>query len=468
MSIIRQSSARPGPVAPASTQPFDEAQPPFRPQAGLPTSRNEAAAPEFYSVKPYVEPHPEGPPPLANEPRKTYLRRPSQSRPATPSAVTVPEKPVTAPDPVQLAAPPAVSHDDARASDGEPVDADRHADPKTRSLSKATADQRGCPTSANGAGKPEEARQPIVHQFSRSFARQHSLKAALIAGYLANRIAATHKREGEGYRCSLDDLTSLYPYLRRSAVAAALKQLVEANVLTVHHHNRRACDHTSHYAFASADLQRTAQVDTIYFSVDDAVQLDLPAALVLTNLRMRIADERSRQRLACARELTKHLPLTRSTISRALRQLGDARVVKLSRRPGADRALEIEVASVLPAGAKPDSGDPKPDVHGANPDVHDPIPDITRTLQVDIESDHSKSLLESINSYKGRPAPPSAERACFLALPGHPTGASQWRRRRDCWAGECDLKSQQRSGTGARWCFRHPRDLYLFTVAFPS
>ena len=423
MSIIRQSVASPAPVAPASSQPFDNAQPPFRPQAGLPGAREQAAAPQFYSVKPHVEPNSECPPPPSNEPRITYLRRPSSSRRTPPSAATVPDKPVAAPEPVPPAAAPAVSHENARAEarDSEPVDA-RHAGPNEHSLSKATADQRNCPTSANGAGKPEEARQPIVHQFSRSFARQHGIKAALLARYLAHRIAATHKREGEGYRCSLDELTSHYPYLRRSAVAAALQQLVKTRFLTVHHHNRRACDHTSHYAFASADLQRAAQVDPIYFSVDDAVQHNLPAALLLTNLRMRITDERSRQRLGatyrvCARELTKHLPLTRSTISRTLQQLDDARIVKLSRRPGFDRALEVEVASVLPAGAEPDSCDAEPDVHGANPDVHAPIPDITRTLQVDIESDHSKSLLESINSYKGRPAPPSAACACFLSLP---------------------------------------------------
>ncbi|GDY23791.1 hypothetical protein LBMAG56_51380 [Verrucomicrobiota bacterium] len=343
----------------------------------------------------------------------------------------VPEKPVADPEPVLPVAPPAVSHDDALslASDSGPVDADRHVEPKAHSLPEATADQRDCLTAANDAGNPTEAPRPTVHQFSRSFARQHGIKAALLAGYLAHRIAATHKRAGEGYRCSLDELTSHYPYLRRSAVATALKLLVKAKVLTVHHRNWRAGDHTNHYAFARPDLQRAAQDDPIYFLVDDAVQHDLPAALLLTNLRMRITDERSRQRLGityrvCARELSKHLPLTRSTISRALQQLVDARVVRLNRRPGFDRALEVEVASVLPAGAKPDSCganpdscDPKPDVHGAIPDAHDPIPDITRTLQVNITSGHSKSLLGSSDSYEGRPAPPFADRACFLSLP---------------------------------------------------
>ena len=429
MSIIRQSSACPAPVAPESPQRFDDTQPL---QAGLPASRGEAAAPQFYSVKPHVEPNSECPPPLAIAPRKTYFRRPSQPRPAPPSAGTVADTSVAAPDPVPPAAPPAVSHNDdarAEASDREPVDADRHDEAKAHSLPEATVDQRGGPTTANGAGNPEQAPRPIVHKFSRSFARQHGIKAALLAGYLAHRIAATHKRAGEGYRCSLDELTSLYPYLRRSAVAGALNKLVKAKVLTVHHHNWRACDHTNNYAFASPALQRAAQVDPVYFSIDDAVQHDLPAALLLTNLRMRITDQRSRQRLGttyrvCARELTKHLPLTRSTISRALQQLVDARVVKLNRRPGFDRALEVEVASVLPAGANPDSCDPKPDVHGANPDVHDPIPDlhdpipdITRTLEVIITSGHSKSLLGSIDSYEARPAPPFADRACSLSLP---------------------------------------------------
>ncbi|NBR88109.1 MAG: hypothetical protein EBT61_21920 [Verrucomicrobia bacterium] len=253
-----------------------------------------------------------------------------------------------------------------------------------------------------------------MHQFSRSFARAHGINAAIIAGYLAHRITTTRKRPGEGYRCSLNELKRHYSYLSRTAIADALKRLSPSVLTVVPVKNWRSTDHTRHYAFASRALQRSASEDPIYFQIADAEQHGIPAALLLTNLRMRIADERAHQRgsdvyRVSARGLTEHLPLTRSTISRTLQRLGEG-VIRLHRCKGFDRAYEVEVVSVPPAYDAPaDSCGAKPDSCDAVPHVHAPNPDVYRTLKGDI----TKSSFESFNSYEARPAAPTATRACF-------------------------------------------------------
>lgn len=266
----------------------------------------------------------------------------------------------------------------------------------------------------NPAGQSERAGRPVRHQFSRPFARAHGITAAIIAGYLANRITRTRKLPGEGYRCSINELKSHYSYLSRTAIADALTSLSPDVLTVVPTKNYRATDHTRHYAFATSALLRSASEDPIYFNIAEAEQYGMPCALLLTNLRMRIADERAHQRGSAtyrvsARGLTEHLPLTRSTISRALQRLKKTGV-RMHRCQGFDRAFEVEVDSVLPAHDAPaDSCGPKSDSCDAVPDVLAPNPDVYRTLKGDV----AKSSLESFNSYEGRPAAPTAARVCF-------------------------------------------------------
>lgn len=277
----------------------------------------------------------------------------------------------------------------------------------------------------NPAGQSERAGRPVTHQFSRSFARAHGINAAIIAGYLAHRITGTRKRPGEGYRCSINELKSHYSYLSRTAIADALTSLSPDVLTVVPTQNWRSTDHTRHYAFASLALQRSASEDPIYFQIADAEQYGMPCALLLTNLRMRIADERAHQRgsdtyRVSARGLTEHLPLTRSTISRALQRLKKTGV-RMHRCQGFDRAFEVEAASVLPAHDAPaDSCGPKSDSCDPSPDVLAPNPDVYRTLKGDV----TKSSLESFNSYERRPAAPTAERVCFESSAARPNSES--------------------------------------------
>ena len=277
----------------------------------------------------------------------------------------------------------------------------------------------------NPAGQPERAGRPVMHQFSRSFARAHGITAAILAGYLANRIAATRKRPGEGYRCTLDEFKRPYPYLSRSAIATALRRLVKAEVLSCHQNNLRGYDRTCHYAFKSEPVRRQVSEDTIYFSVAEAVEHKIPAALVLTNLRMRIAEEvRHKPELAIyrfsARNMEEHLPLKRGALSRTLKYLEDAGELKTQRCPGFDRALAVVVASFDRHGTTRDScganqnqHDPIQDAQAPTPHAHAPLRHNDILLKEDIESGRCKSSLESFNSHEARPAAPTATRICF-------------------------------------------------------
>ncbi|NBV23922.1 MAG: hypothetical protein EBS05_18640 [Proteobacteria bacterium] len=273
---------------------------------------------------------------------------------------------------------------------------------------------------------PKEPReQPKIHQFSRSFARLHGITAAIVAGYLANRITATRKRQGEGYRCTLDELKRPYPYLSRSAIATALRRLVKAEVLSCHQNNLRGYDRTCHYAFKSEPVQRQVSEDRIYFSVAEAVEHTIPAALVLTNLRMRIAEEvQHKPEMAVyrfsARNMEEHLPLKRGVLSRTLQYLEAAGELKTQRCSGFDRALAVVVASFDrhgptrdSCGANQNQHDPIQDAHAPAPHAHAPLRHNDILLKEDIESGRCKSSIESFNSYEGRPAAPTATRTCF-------------------------------------------------------
>lgn len=276
---------------------------------------------------------------------------------------------------------------------------------------------------ADQPDKPDE--RPKVHQFSRPFARAHGITAAIIAGYLANRIAATRKRQGEGYRCTLDNLTVHYPYLSRSAIATALRRLVKAKVLSCHQNNQRSYDRTCHYAFISESALRQVSEDKIYFSVAEAIEHGIPAALVLTNLRMRITEEVGRKpELATyrfsARNMEEHLPLKRGVLSRTLKYLEGEGLLKIQPCPGFDRALSVVVASFPRHGTTPDScgpnrneHDPIQAAHDASQDAHAPLRHNDILLEEDIESGRLKSSLGSFNSYEARPAAPTAPRVCF-------------------------------------------------------
>lgn len=276
---------------------------------------------------------------------------------------------------------------------------------------------------------PSSPQVATIHRFSRTFARQYGLNAAILAGYLANRLTCTHKLPDQGFRCKLDDLSPHYPYLSRTAINNALLRMIKRGVLKAHHRNYNAIDRTRHYYFATPALQTEASMDPIYFNVDEAILYGVPAALVLTNLRMRIQERVKRDPAmnvyrVSARKLEKYLPLKHSTITRALNALHEDGVIQMQRCAGFDRAYGVTVASLVDAasgdsrGSNQDPCAPLENVHEAAENPHDASEHHNRQLEVNIESERSKSDVGSKNRYEGRPAAPSASGACFQAAAG--------------------------------------------------
>lgn len=274
-----------------------------------------------------------------------------------------------------------------------------------------------------------------AHGCSRTFAREHGVTAAIVAGYLAYRIAVTghSKPEGEGYRVTLDDLATHYPYLSRSGIAGALARLVEKGVLVTHQNNVRGFDRTTHYRFASAQLEQQARRDKIYFEVAAAQRFGIAAALVMTNLRMRVTEVRCTNPEAThyrfsARNVVKYLPLSKNTLQRALKALSDAGRVQLVAGRGWDRAAQLDIAHFLAhdsnlemAAPEADDHSPAVDMNDPNPNSHAPIADNNTTLKEDVERSALEGGCEEMDSYETRPAPPFAGRACLHPHSPEPT-----------------------------------------------
>jgi len=278
-------------------------------------------------------------------------------------------------------------------------------------------------------------RPPAVHSFSRPFARLHGITEAIIAGYLANRIMASIGCDDEDadYRISLDALTKKYPYLSRSGIAGALARLKRKGVLVTHQNNVRGFDRTTHYRFAPESFT-VASRDPVYFDVAMAQQFGVPTALVLTNLRMRIAEVRFQAPEAThyrfsARNVVKYLPLSKNTLGRALKTLRDAGRVQLVEGRGWDRATQVDIAHFLThdaianmAAPETNSDSPTVDTHEPGADNHAPEAHNDNILEGVLGRSALEGESEEKDTYETRPAPPFAGRAC--SLPSSPRPAS--------------------------------------------
>lgn len=270
-------------------------------------------------------------------------------------------------------------------------------------------------------------RPPAIHSFSRPFARLHGITEAIIAGYLANRIMASIGCDDEDadYRISLDALAKKYPYLSRSGIAGALARLKRKGVLVTNQKNVRGFDRTTHYRFAPESFTLASR-DPVYFDVAMAQQFGVSTALVLTNLRMRIAEVRLQAPEAThyrfsARNVVKYLPLSKNTLGRALKTLRDAGRVQLVEGRGWDRATQVDIAHFLTHDANANmaapetNGDsPSVDTHEPDADSHAPEAHNDNTLEGVFERHALEGECEEKDTYETRPASPLAGRACFL------------------------------------------------------
>ncbi len=173
------------------------------------------------------------------------------------------------------------------------------------------------------------SQSPVIHSFSRKLASQYGITAAILIGYLANRIHSVQvsRKDQRGFFITVSKLAQRYPYLSRSTIADALLQLREAGVLEADNSkNTRKTDRTLWYTFKNKDVEKDAAWDPIYFNVKDAQELDVTRALILKNVaywvreKQKTDPEYTWHRISAV-TLAEHLPVGVRSLRRALERL---------------------------------------------------------------------------------------------------------------------------------------------------
>ena len=165
-----------------------------------------------------------------------------------------------------------------------------------------------------------------IHSFSRTIAKEHGEKAAVILQYLAHHVAKS-KQIHDGRKwffMTLDDLAAVFPYIKRSTIHDTLNSLKDKGLLRIGDYNKKGYDRTCWYAFADDNVRKAAQSSKpVYFQVEDAVKYGIVAAVLLGNLVHWIQENRKKDpsytwHSMSLCELAKHLPFPKTTLQRAL------------------------------------------------------------------------------------------------------------------------------------------------------
>jgi hypothetical protein len=217
-----------------------------------------------------------------------------------------------------------------------------------------------------------------VHSFSRTIAKEHGEKAAVLLQYLAHHVSKSKHVHGgkKWFYKTLDDLAVVFPYLKRSTIHAILQKLGKENgPLVIGDYNKKGYDRTNWFAFRDDNIRKQAQSSKpVYFQVEDAVKYGIVAAVLLGNLAHWIRENRKQDpkytwHSMSLGELSKHLPFDKATMHRALKVLVDAKVIKPreteSKRGVIEYALvdETRLNDAEEGGSKLDMGG------GAEPDA---------------------------------------------------------------------------------------------------
>ncbi len=218
--------------------------------------------------------------------------------------------------------------DRVRALDAKATSRAKRAAPAQPSL---TEEQTNAYMEARFTWKSKERN----HSFNRDLANDHGIPAAILLKYLAYRVAKSHKvhEERQWHYESIADLARRYPYLSATSIHETLRRLAGKGVLLRRRFNRRRNDKTTWYAFTDLATARRAFERVIYFNPEYAAQFGLHEAILLHNLRYwvnrnRDKDYRYRFHAMSPVELARILPLSRSSIARALQHLVKAGVLE--------------------------------------------------------------------------------------------------------------------------------------------
>jgi hypothetical protein len=215
---------------------------------------------------------------------------------------------------------------------------------KQRTRAPATDAQSTGASTAGAAPNPGK-----VHSFSRTVAKDHGEKAAVLLQYLAHHVSKSkHQHAGrEWFYKTLDELAAVFPYLKRSTIHATLQKLGKENgPLLIGEYNKKGYDRTNWFAFRDDNFRKQAQSSKpAYFQVEDAVKYGIVAAVLLANLVHWIRENRKQDpqytwHQILPGDLVEHLPFSKSTMQRALRDLVKAKVLKIKAAPGKGETME--------------------------------------------------------------------------------------------------------------------------------
>jgi hypothetical protein len=231
-----------------------------------------------------------------------------------------------------------------------------------------------------------------VHSFSRTIAKEHGEKAAVLLQYLAHHVSKSKHVHGgkKWFYKTLDDLAVVFPYLKRSTIHAILQKLGKENgPLVIGDYNKKGYDRTCWYAFADDNFRKQAQSSKpVYFQVEEAVQYGIVAAVLLGNLVHWIRENRKQDpkytwHQILPGDLVEHLPFSKSTMQRALRDLVKAKVLKIKALPGKGESVEYALVNETRltdeepgSGSKLDDGGSKLDMPGSKRDMGGSILDM--------------------------------------------------------------------------------------------
>ena len=237
-----------------------------------------------------------------------------------------------------------------------------------------------------------------IHSFSRTIAKEHGEKAAVLLQYLAHHVSKNKHVHGgkKWFYKTLDDLAVIFPYLKRSTIHDTLKSLKDKGLLQIGDYNKKGYDRTCWYAFADDNVRKQAQSSKpVYFRVDDAVKYGIVAAVLLGNLEHWIRENRKYDpqytwHRFCLRELVEHLPFPKSTMQRALAKLVERESYENASAGRQGRCCEyalVDEARLIDAegkvgqnwiwdGSNPDEGGSKSDMPGSKPDMRGSFSDM--------------------------------------------------------------------------------------------
>ncbi|GEM_PF-2141448 len=279
---------------------------------------------------------------------------------------------------------------------------------------------------------------PKEHSLSKTVADRLGCPAALLLRYL-DYVIARKGKEKDGrrwYRVNLDHLAERLPYLSRSGIDKALKTLTtgENAPLMVHHENSHGYDRTGNYAFREAQIGAESRAKLRYFRPKDAVELGIPAALLLHNLRHWAGRKNAPKDgwlTVKVKELAKLLPLTAKQIRDALKTLVEAKKIEPDPPAGKHRFWRYRLMEPKPETVtKVDMGVTKVEMAVTNVEMGVTKVDM-RVTKVDNYNSYQSSLsaslpasLEQKTNYSVRPASPTAVSGCISLSKEHDTSSN--------------------------------------------